>query len=215
MWRHAAKIIANLIVMGSGIMIRAFAQAYRQALANASKNGVAQEAMQNTIRRASKAMTEQEARQILGITENSSWEEILKKYDVLFENNAKQGSFYLQSKVHRAKECLEAAKVRELLLKERSSNMNDEIVSDSEWINELECDPYYGIPSELPQEVVETFTDYNSDSSASPMRVYVWEVRKEGQIIYHPFYIIAQGLCNNNNFDPSSEPTTSTFSSTT
>lgn len=32
----------------------------------------------------------------------------MQKYDNLFENNAKNGSFYLQSKVHRAKECLEA-----------------------------------------------------------------------------------------------------------
>ncbi|KAK4784410.1 hypothetical protein SAY86_018778 [Trapa natans] len=103
----AARILANLIVMGGGILARAFVQAYRQALANASKNGTAQEAMQNTIRRASKAMTEQEARQILGIQEGAAWEEILKKYDVLFERNAKNGSFYLQSKVHRAKECLE------------------------------------------------------------------------------------------------------------
>lgn len=31
----------------------------------------------------------------------------MQKYDVLFERNAKQGSFYLQSKVHRAKEYLE------------------------------------------------------------------------------------------------------------
>jgi len=31
----------------------------------------------------------------------------LQKYDNLFERNAKNGSFYLQSKVHRAKECLE------------------------------------------------------------------------------------------------------------
>ena len=31
---QAARILANLIVMGSGIMIRAFAQAYRQALAS-------------------------------------------------------------------------------------------------------------------------------------------------------------------------------------
>ncbi|KAL2334947.1 hypothetical protein Fmac_016160 [Flemingia macrophylla] len=105
---QAAKILANLIVMGGGILARAVFQAYRQALANASKNGVAQEAMQNTIRRASKAMTEQEARQILGVTEETPWEEIIKKYDTLFENNAKNGSFYLQSKVHRAKECLEA-----------------------------------------------------------------------------------------------------------
>ncbi|XP_021905773.1 mitochondrial import inner membrane translocase subunit PAM16 like 2 isoform X2 [Carica papaya] len=94
----AAKILANLIVMGSGILARAMVQAYRQALANASKSGVAQETVQN-IRRVNKIMAEPEARQILGVTEHSSWEEILQ--------NAKNGSFYLQSKVHRAKECLE------------------------------------------------------------------------------------------------------------
>ncbi|KAF8014204.1 hypothetical protein BT93_H0138 [Corymbia citriodora subsp. variegata] len=104
----AAKILANLIVMGGGILARAFVQAYRQALQNASKTGVAQETLQNTVRRASKAMTEQEARQILGVTEETAWEDILKKYDVLFERNAKNGSFYIQSKVHRAKECLES-----------------------------------------------------------------------------------------------------------
>jgi len=31
----------------------------------------------------------------------------MQKYDNLFESNAKRGSFYLQSKVQRAKECLE------------------------------------------------------------------------------------------------------------
>ncbi|KAL2456931.1 Protein Transporter [Forsythia ovata] len=105
----AAKILANLIVMGSGILLRAFAQAYRQALSNASKSGVAQETLQNAVRKGSKVMSEQEARQILGVTEQSTWEEILQKYENLFERNAKNGSFYLQSKVHRAKECLEEA----------------------------------------------------------------------------------------------------------
>ncbi|WMV35227.1 hypothetical protein MTR67_028612, partial [Solanum verrucosum] len=157
---QAARILANIIIMGSGIMARAFAQAYRQALTrekkiwqfsmalafemetrfylrrsvnvnlghvmlhktllipasyssprlennDASKNGVAQEAVQN-IRRASKTMTEVEARQVLGVAEHSSWEDVLQKYDNLFESNAKNGSFYLQSKVHRAKECLES-----------------------------------------------------------------------------------------------------------
>ncbi|XWS09301.1 hypothetical protein CRYUN_Cryun40dG0073700 [Craigia yunnanensis] len=103
----AAKILANLIVMGSGLLARAFVQAYRQALANAAKSGVAQETLQNAARRAGKVMTEQEARQILGVSEETAWEEIMKKYDVLFEKNAKNGSFYIQSKVHRAKECLE------------------------------------------------------------------------------------------------------------
>ena len=102
---------------------------------DASKTGVAQEAMQNAVRKAGKAINAQEARQILGVTEQTSWEEIvqvrpflflsfsetlewitkkelvgwsvMQKYDKLFENNAKAGSFYLQSKVHRAKECLE------------------------------------------------------------------------------------------------------------
>ncbi|KAE8717572.1 clathrin interactor EPSIN 2-like [Hibiscus syriacus] len=83
--------------MGSGILARAVVQAYRQALANAAKSGVTHETLQNAARKAGKAMTEQEARQILG------------KYDHLFEKNAKVGSFYLQSKVHWAKECLEAA----------------------------------------------------------------------------------------------------------
>ncbi|XP_050217706.1 mitochondrial import inner membrane translocase subunit PAM16 like 2-like [Mercurialis annua] len=103
----AAKVVAQLVVMGSSILARAFVQAYRQALTNASKSGVAQETIQNTIRRGSKVMTEQEARQILGVTEETAWEEILNKYDNLFERNAKNGNFYIQSKVHRAKERLE------------------------------------------------------------------------------------------------------------
>ncbi|GAU16332.1 hypothetical protein TSUD_116810 [Trifolium subterraneum] len=103
---QAAKILANLIVMGGGILARAVVQAYRQALTNASKNGVAQETIQNTIRKS--RITEQEARQILGVTEETPWEDIIKKYERMFENNAKNGSFYLQSKVYRAKEYLES-----------------------------------------------------------------------------------------------------------
>ncbi|KAL6177705.1 hypothetical protein ACLB2K_049229 [Fragaria x ananassa] len=102
----AAKLLANLLVVGSGVLARAFVQAYRQALTNASKTGVAHEATQS-LRRASKTMAEGEARQVLGVTENASWEEIVQRYDNMFERNAKSGSFYLQSKVHRAKECLE------------------------------------------------------------------------------------------------------------
>lgn len=52
-------------------------------MAEASKNGVAQEAVQN-IKRASKTMTETEARQILGVTENSSWEEIVQVNDLSY-----------------------------------------------------------------------------------------------------------------------------------
>ncbi|PKA59251.1 hypothetical protein AXF42_Ash001344 [Apostasia shenzhenica] len=104
---NATKLIANLIIMGSGILGRAVIQAFHKALENANKSGVAQETIRN-IRRRSGTITEQEARQILGLDENATLEEVIQKYDTLFERNEKMGSFYLQSKVHRAKECLEA-----------------------------------------------------------------------------------------------------------
>lgn len=49
-----------------------------EIIADAAKTGVAQEALQNATRRASKVMTEQEARQILGVSEETAWEEIVK-----------------------------------------------------------------------------------------------------------------------------------------
>ncbi|KAF9622697.1 hypothetical protein IFM89_032618 [Coptis chinensis] len=118
-FEQAGRLLGQLIVMGAGILGRAVFKAYRQALSNASKSGVAQETIHNTIRRGIKPMTEQEARDILGVTESSSWEEILQvvylsisqfatKYNTLFERNA-NGSFYLQSKIQKAKEYLEAA----------------------------------------------------------------------------------------------------------
>lgn len=48
-------------------------------IADASKTGAAQEAVE-TIKRGSKTMTEAEARQILGVTENTPWEEIVKVF---------------------------------------------------------------------------------------------------------------------------------------
>jgi import inner membrane translocase subunit TIM16 len=45
---------------------------------DASKLGVAQETVQNLEHKVSKTMTEHEARQILGVSEKASWEEIMK-----------------------------------------------------------------------------------------------------------------------------------------
>lgn len=53
-------------------------------LTDASKNGVAQETLKNTIRRGVNGMTEQEARQILGVAEETAWEEVLKASIALF-----------------------------------------------------------------------------------------------------------------------------------
>ncbi|KAH7387144.1 hypothetical protein KP509_16G007900 [Ceratopteris richardii] len=60
---------------------------------------------EGTVRRMisyNKTMTEEEARMILGTSDNTTVEEMLQKYDNLFQRNAKSGSFYLQSKVQRA-----------------------------------------------------------------------------------------------------------------
>lgn len=104
----ASKIIANLIILGSGIVLRAFTQAYQKALQNAAKSGAAREATATMAQRQSKAMTLQEARNILGVSEETPWQEVLERYKRLYDNNERVGSFYLQSKVQRAKECLEA-----------------------------------------------------------------------------------------------------------
>ena len=75
--------------------------------ADGAKAGMSAEGAQAAARSGSKQLTVQEARQILGLDSGASWEEIVRKYDHLFEVNDKHGSFYLQSKVYRAKERLE------------------------------------------------------------------------------------------------------------
>lgn len=102
----AARILANLLIAGGSVLVRATITAYRQAIVNGARAGVNAETVKSATR-GSKQMTVQEARQILGLESNASWEEIVKKYDHLMQANEKGGSFYLQSKVYRAKEALE------------------------------------------------------------------------------------------------------------
>lgn len=47
-------------------------------MADAAKSGVTHETLQNAVRKGSKGMTEQEARQILGVSGETPWEEILQ-----------------------------------------------------------------------------------------------------------------------------------------
>ena len=70
--------------------------------------GVAQEAAKGTAASmfAKKTMSIEEARMILGIDAGATLEEAMARYQKMFEANEK-ASFYLQSKIHRAKERLE------------------------------------------------------------------------------------------------------------
>eukprot|EP00053_Salpingoeca_punica_P003810 m.45302 g.45302 ORF g.45302 m.45302 type:complete len:134 (-) comp12430_c0_seq1:182-583(-) len=111
-----SRFIARMVVVVGQVVGRAFMQAYREAAASAGKQGAqhaAKQAGSNSSEAAARArigqMDLEEARKILNVEKNASWEEITKKYDHMFKVNEKSngGSFYLQSKIYRAKERME------------------------------------------------------------------------------------------------------------
>eukprot|EP00884_Botryococcus_braunii_P020419 jgi/Botrbrau1/7060/Bobra.0165s0083.1 len=99
----AARVIANLLVAGAGILIRAASQAYRQAIINGQRAGMTAENVSKAASR-TRQMTLDEAYKILGLERGAPLLEVEQKYNHLFTQNEKLGSFYLQSKVHEAKE---------------------------------------------------------------------------------------------------------------
>ncbi|KAL1919008.1 uncharacterized protein VTP21DRAFT_2389 [Calcarisporiella thermophila] len=124
----AARLLAQIIVMGTQVVGRAFIEAYKQAAANAARGGAAGAAAGKTSADAltrKTGMSFEEACQILNVNRNSTLEEITKKYDHLFKVNdsSSGGSFYLQSKVVRAKERYEM-ELKELQKKEQQTQAN-------------------------------------------------------------------------------------------
>jgi len=73
--------------------------------ADGSKAGMNAETVRQAGRKG-KELSLQEAQLILGVESGATWEEIMKKYEHLYEANEKNGSFYLLSKVYRAHERL-------------------------------------------------------------------------------------------------------------
>lgn len=107
-----AKYIAQIVVLGAQVVGRAFTRAvkyeYAASQQAAKKAGGGKEGAKSAATNSIMGMTVQEAQQILNISKLDS-EEIQKNYDHLFKVNdkSKGGSFYVQSKVVRAKERLE------------------------------------------------------------------------------------------------------------
>ncbi|OUC48652.1 hypothetical protein D917_01125 [Trichinella nativa] len=108
------RYIAQIIIIASQVFGRALSRALREELSAtkyASKPGSSSAKSTNeAISNLRHGMTLEEARQILNVSEKLDQAEIEKRYNHLFSMNdkAKGGSFYLQSKVVRAKERLEA-----------------------------------------------------------------------------------------------------------
>ncbi|XP_062999414.1 mitochondrial import inner membrane translocase subunit TIM16 [Elgaria multicarinata webbii] len=105
-----AKYLAQIIVVGLQVVGRAFTRALRQefAASQAAADARGRPGPQSEAASSISGITLQEAQQILNISKVSP-EEIQKNYAHLFKVNDKSvgGSFYLQSKVVRAKERLD------------------------------------------------------------------------------------------------------------
>lgn len=104
-----AKYIAQIIVLGAQVVGRAFARALKQEIAAsqeaAKRAGGGPEGARRAAANASTGLTLEEAMQILNV-EKLDTQTINKSYEHLFNTNEKSkgGSFYLQSKIVRAKE---------------------------------------------------------------------------------------------------------------
>ncbi|XP_026181661.1 mitochondrial import inner membrane translocase subunit tim16 [Mastacembelus armatus] len=105
-----AKYLAQIIVMGAQVVGRAFARALQQeyAASQAAAQARGRTGQQSAAASSITGMTLQEAQQILNVSTLTP-EDIQKNYEHLFKVNEKSvgGSFYLQSKVVRAKERLD------------------------------------------------------------------------------------------------------------
>lgn len=102
-----AKILAQLILSGTQVVARAFARALREEFSNANRMSNKRPAnvpppIQNN------EMALEEAMQILNVDKLDP-ELIEKNYKHMFEANDRKngGSFYIQSKIYRAKERLD------------------------------------------------------------------------------------------------------------
>ena len=103
-----ARVLANILVQGTAVFGKAFMQAYANAASQAGKQ--AAEGAQAVIKRGQ--MTREEAIEILGTTADllkETPDQVQEQYEKFFHANdpANGGSFYLQSKIFRAKEFLD------------------------------------------------------------------------------------------------------------
>ncbi|XP_073819607.1 mitochondrial import inner membrane translocase subunit Tim16 [Musca autumnalis] len=125
-----AKYLAQIIVLGTQAIGKAFAKALRQEIAAsqeaARRAGGGRQGEKRAEANARTGMTLEEAKQILNVEDLKNLEEITKKYEHLFAANdkSKGGSFYLQSKVFRAKERIDQ-EIKETLKTAKPSASDD------------------------------------------------------------------------------------------
>lgn len=127
---QAHRILAQIVITGTRVFGRAFAEAYKQASATSKYAAQAQKGnLSGANTYASSGLTLDEACKILNVKPpqagETNLEHVTERFKKLFDLNdpKKGGSFYLQSKVLRARERIEM-EVREA---ERKAKMDKEI----------------------------------------------------------------------------------------
>mmetsp|Transcript_8502 Transcript_8502/g.12714 ORF Transcript_8502/g.12714 Transcript_8502/m.12714 type:complete len:141 (-) Transcript_8502:501-923(-) len=104
-----ARMVAQAVILTASVLARALPAAYAQAVQNAKKGGAQASGPAGSMLGKAR-ISRDEALQVLNLTEGEvTVESIKKQYDKYFAANAieKGGSFYLQSKIYRAKELLD------------------------------------------------------------------------------------------------------------
>lgn len=129
-----AKHLAQVVIAGMQVVGRAFAKALKQEIAAsqqaAQRAGGGAAGARHSAANQKLGMTLEEAKQILNIEELNE-EKIQKNYEYLFNINdkSKGGSFYVQSKVFRAKERLD--KELEDVVAAKQKQQHQEATQDS------------------------------------------------------------------------------------
>jgi import inner membrane translocase subunit TIM16 len=110
---QAHRIITQVVLTGTRVLARAFTEAYKQASAS-SQYAKAQAKSGATNTFASHGLTLEEACKILNVKPpakgQANMEDVMERFKKLFDVNdpKKGGSFYLQSKILRARERIES-----------------------------------------------------------------------------------------------------------
>jgi import inner membrane translocase subunit TIM16 len=127
---QAHRIVGQIVVTGARVFGRAFAEAYKQASASSKYAGEARKGnVSGASTYASHGLTLDEACKILNVKPpqggEAQLEMVMERFKKLFDlnNPEKGGSFYLQSKILRARERIEM-EVREA---ERKAKMEKEL----------------------------------------------------------------------------------------
>ncbi|KAL9039107.1 MAG: hypothetical protein Q9180_002730 [Flavoplaca navasiana] len=109
----AHRIITQAVVVGARVFGRAFAEAYRQAQASSKYAQSAAGSSSSSHNFVSSGLTLDEACKILNVKPpqggKANMEDVIERFKRLFDVNdpTKGGSFYLQSKILRARERIE------------------------------------------------------------------------------------------------------------